>query len=145
MRFEAFALWKLVLASVWNNEWLIVLSSGAQWRGEEETVWYVRLCRVWRGSGRRGTSAVLERREQHQPRGAFPQDLWRVFLELEALGISTPSSISHKRSEVVSSGDSQGILIELWKQAVRLEHAVDICVQYTPDNKGSMKSVTPNV
>lgn len=55
------------------------LSSGAQRRGEEETVRHVWLRRVRCGTGRRRTSAVLGRRSQCRPRGAFPQDLWRVF------------------------------------------------------------------
>ncbi len=144
MRFEALALWKLVLASVWNNEWLNVLSSGAQWRGEEETVWYVRLCRVWRGSGRHGASAVLERREQHRPRGAFPQDLWRVFWSSRLWGFQR-----HLRSA------TRGEMWYLWRYTVDSDRVVKassqigaccwyFCVQYALDNKGSMKSVLCN-
>ncbi len=143
MRFEALALWKLVLASVWN-EWLNVLSSGAQWRGEEETVWYVRLCRVWRGSGRHRASAVLERREQHRPRGAFPQDLWRVFWSSRLWGFQR-----HLRSA------TRGQMWYLWRYTVDSDRVVKassqigaccwyFCVQYALDNKGSMKSVLCN-
>ncbi len=74
----------------------------------------------------RGISSTGAEGAASTPRSFSARSL-ASFLELEALGISTPSLISHKRSDVVSL-DTQWILIELWKQAVRLEHAVDVFV-----------------